>query len=287
MKKIILTLLCIVLAILSFNSEICAYSGTHNLFHKSPEGSHIGLYKCDDILYYYPEYGKEYKKYTGWVRTAGGKRRYYVTGDICKGWRKIKGKWYYFDYSNGNAVTGTHIIGGKKYVFNNDCSWSGKRSKSAKYPSDFSLKFKRIDMEGYTSYLIDGKSKTLKITNRNGDTATKKMSTADVQVFYSMILDSGATNIKAPVSGFYIENDYLLTGYVPPVYEVEDDEGESDDPADIDYWWTDPEEYNLEINYNGENYVITGDDTSFLFAYSDNTTTRFCHMIWMFFDYVK
>ncbi len=285
MKKVIIALLSIWLAISFFQINIYAYSGTFNLYHETPSGSHVGLYKYDNILYKYPEYGQKFEKYTGWTRTGSGKRRYYVTGDICKGWRKINGKWYYFDYSNGNAATGIKIIGGKIYIFNDDNSWSGKRSKSAKYPSDFSIKLIRSDMESETCFLISGKSKTLKITTQNKE-ITEKMSTADVQAFYSMVLDTGIIDIKSPVNGFHIENNYLLTGYTPPIYNVEDNESEPDEPADTDYLWTDPERYRFEISCDGESYTITGDDTAFLFAYTENTTAKFCHMIWLFIDYV-
>lgn len=274
----------IILLMFPYTINAGAYSGTFMLFQKAPSGKHYGLYNYDNVMYLYDKSGENYEKYTGFAKTKNGDRRYYVTGHICKGWRKIGEKWYYFDYSKGNAATGAKIIGGKKYVFNSDGSWSGKRSKSAAYPSDFSVKLTFSGMDGKTSYLIDGKSKTLKITADDGAVTTKKMSKADIQAFYSMISDSGITDIKAPVSGFYIENNYLLTGYTPPVYENEEDE--PDDPADTDYWWTDPEILSFEITSGGESYSIIGDDTAFLFAFTDKVASGFCNTIWMFTDYV-
>ena len=36
---------------------------------------------------------------------------------VKKQWKKINGKWFYFD-ENGDYVTGKQTIGGKTYIFN-------------------------------------------------------------------------------------------------------------------------------------------------------------------------
>ena len=94
-----------------------------------------------------------------------------------------------------------------------------------------------------------------------------------------MLLTTEITDIKARVIGYNIENDNLLTGFTPSP--------EEDNPEDFDYIWSDPEQYRFEITYNGENYIINGDDSAFLFMYSDKTASKFCHMIWMISDYVN
>ena len=83
------------------------------------------------VLYKYDNDGAGYSKYSGFTKTKSGGKRYYVTGHACKGWRKIDGEWYYFRFSDGIAATGTEVIGGKKYYFNSDGTWSGKRSRTA------------------------------------------------------------------------------------------------------------------------------------------------------------
>ncbi|MFQ9395979.1 MAG: N-acetylmuramoyl-L-alanine amidase family protein [Lachnospiraceae bacterium] len=43
---------------------------------------------------------------TGWVRNTKGERRYFqpFSGIMCKGLKKIRGKWYYFDPDRGWPV---------------------------------------------------------------------------------------------------------------------------------------------------------------------------------------
>lgn len=78
---------------------------------------------------------------TGWVRNAKGEKRYFqpTSGIMCKGLKKVQGKWYYFDPDRGVAcagwitdqdgnrryfdpktfvmVSGEQIIDGKSYTF--------------------------------------------------------------------------------------------------------------------------------------------------------------------------
>lgn len=284
MKKIFCIILCAML-MLPLSIQTQAYGGMFTFFQEKPTGTHYGLYKCDNVLYKYDESGKNYKKYSGFTTTKSGAKRYYVTGHACKGWRKIDGKWYFFKFSDGTAATGTQAVGGRKYYFNSDGTWSGKRSKSAAYPSDFSIKYVISNMDCCDeTILVDAKSRTLSHTDEDGNVTTKKLSKADIQAFYSMVKESGAADIKSTVSGFFIENNYLLTGYAPAVGEGED---ESDDPADIDYWWTDPEIYKLEITMDEETYSVRGDDTAFLFAFKDKTAEKFCQLLWFLNDYVN
>lgn len=268
---------------LPLSIQTWAYEGMFTLYQVKPTGTHYGLIKYDNVLYKYDESGENYKKYSGFTTTKSGAKRYYVTGHACKGWRKIDGKWYYFKFSDGAAATGTQVIGGKKYHFNSDGTWSGKRSRSAACPSDFSIKYTINNMDSNdVNVLVDAKSRKFTYTDWDGKVTTKKMSSADVQVFYSMVKDCGITDIKATVSGFFIENNYLLTGYTPAVGEGED---EPDDPADIDYLWTDPEIYDLEITMDGESYSVRGDDTAFLFAFKDKTAEKYCQLLWFINDY--
>lgn len=261
-----------------------AYGGMFTLFQEKPTETHYGFYKHDNVLYKYDNDGAGYSKYSGFTKTKSGGKRYYVTGHACKDWRKIDGEWYYFRFSDGIAATGTEVIGGKKYYFNSDGTWSGKRSRTAAYPSDFSIKYTigNMDSDG-EMVLVDAKSRTCSFTDEDGKVTTKKMSKADIQAFYSMVIESGVADIKTAVNGFFIENNSLLTGYTPHAGDGED---EPDDPADTNYWWSDPETYQLEITMNGESYSVRGDDTAFLFAFTDKTAEKFCQLLWFINDYI-
>lgn len=63
---------------------------------------------------------------TGWQKISG--KWYYlsptktdniVTGQMMTGWLKNKNKWYYLDPKDGYMYTGTHVIDGKTYHFDN------------------------------------------------------------------------------------------------------------------------------------------------------------------------
>lgn len=284
MKKIVCVVLSLAL-MFPLAVQTQAYGGMFSLYQEKPTGTHYGFYKFDNVLYSYDKDGVSYRKYSGFTKTKNGGRRYYVTGHACKGWRRIDGKWYYFKFSDGTAATGVQLIGGKKYYFNSDGTWNGKRSRSAACPSDFSIKYTITNMDSNdVNYLVDAKSKTFRSTDEDGNVKTKKLSKADIQAFYSMVMESGVTEIKTTVSGFFIENNYLLTGYTPPVNDGED---EPDDPADTDYLWSDPEIYQLEITMDGESYSVRGDDTAFLFAFTDKIAEKFCQLLWLIDDYGK
>ena len=56
---------------------------------------------------------------TGWVRNAKGEKRYFqpASGIMCKGLKKVQGKWYYFDPDRGAAGSGwiTDQDGNRRY----------------------------------------------------------------------------------------------------------------------------------------------------------------------------
>ncbi|AME09645.1 hypothetical protein AXE85_05520 [Gemella sp. oral taxon 928] len=61
--------------------------------------------------WYYDNGDKYYNRVKGWY--------YYdpVNGDEKLGWQKIDGKWYFFSYGNGNALTGLQFIDDTEYYF--------------------------------------------------------------------------------------------------------------------------------------------------------------------------
>jgi len=79
-----------------------------------------GLKEIDGKLYYFNDKGV---MKTGKIKV--GKNYYYFcsSGHAIKGWKKIGKKWYYFAKSNYHMVTGTKILGGKKYKFDKNGVW--------------------------------------------------------------------------------------------------------------------------------------------------------------------
>lgn len=67
-----------------------------------------GLYKIDDIMYRFDKNGICLGEYTGWTKQKNdsSKLRYYSNGWIIFGWKKINGKFYYFDSNNRGFFTG-------------------------------------------------------------------------------------------------------------------------------------------------------------------------------------
>ena len=84
-----------------------------------------GLQSIGGKYYYFKKTGE---LYTGWVQwTEDGPYcwNYYDDNGEATGWRKIDGKWYYFDASNDNFMVYncTKYIGGTYYTFNKAGEW--------------------------------------------------------------------------------------------------------------------------------------------------------------------
>ena len=84
-----------------------------------------GWQKINGRWYYFAG-GDSGKMLTGWQKING--KWYYLNptqtdsrkeGEMWTGWLKDKGNWYYLDPKDGYMYTGTHIIDGKTYHFNN------------------------------------------------------------------------------------------------------------------------------------------------------------------------
>lgn len=84
-----------------------------------------GWQKIDGRWYYF-EGGDSGRMLTGWQKINS--KWYYLNptqtadrkeGEMWTGWLKDNGKWYYLDPKDGYMYTGTHIIDGKTYHFDN------------------------------------------------------------------------------------------------------------------------------------------------------------------------
>ena len=65
---------------------------------------------------------------TGWVKASTDNKWYYMdpkSGKAVKGWKKIKGSWYYFD-NNCQMMTGTVWLNNKYYFFKDSGVWIEK-----------------------------------------------------------------------------------------------------------------------------------------------------------------
>ncbi|MBE6845654.1 MAG: hypothetical protein E7508_08110 [Ruminococcus sp.] len=160
----------------------CKYDKSGNLYHMTTKDEFIGYRICNrlssDILYkscwyesdgfkYYIDkngmpttknrtiggiryvfnkYGQCQGKYTGWTKSASG-RRYYKNGVMLKerwlktksgkkyyagedgymrtGWYRVADGWCYFDDKNGQMATGDVKINGNTYTFSADGIWNG------------------------------------------------------------------------------------------------------------------------------------------------------------------
>ena len=97
------------------------------------------------LRYLYSDSGKEKGLYTGWTKTAKGKRyykngvmyknkyiktkkgkRYYAgyDGYIVTGWYRIDGKWHWFGVDGVEAVDDVYV-GGSTYHFSSSGEWDG------------------------------------------------------------------------------------------------------------------------------------------------------------------
>ena len=69
--------------------------------------------EIDGVLYYF---GSSGALVTGWYKDDYNSF-YFTTNGMVKGWKKIDGKWYYFDKDDGAMTTGIYDIEGTLYNF--------------------------------------------------------------------------------------------------------------------------------------------------------------------------
>ena len=85
-----------------------------------PNGSYVKGGKKIEGIYYAFDGNGALMYGNGWKK-GGDNQWYYLVGDhACGGWKKIRGDWYLFNWSNGSMITGWGFTGGKAYYFNGD-----------------------------------------------------------------------------------------------------------------------------------------------------------------------
>lgn len=158
-------------------------------------GSRLRMVKFED--------GQEKSTYTGFTKSAAGKR-YYDCGERAYGWRRINGEWYHFDTYTGYMSTGRTKICGTNYLFGADGKWTGKLSKSGFAPKNFTLSFyspnAKIGFNTGARKLFYGDTE---VGTAEGNI---KMSARDRQVLYCMLLESGIESL----SGSAFDEQYII-----------------------------------------------------------------------------
>lgn len=128
--------------------------------------------------------------------------RYYDTGIMWTGWRKIGGKWYYFDPDNdGFMATEKAETAAGTYYFDEDGAWNGKLSGKAKMPDNFAFSISETAY-GRTFEINSGK-KLLIISEWEESDGRRKINItkSDMQIFYDMAVSCGITDMKRNMKG--------------------------------------------------------------------------------------
>lgn len=84
----------------------------------------MDTYWYDDGKFYYGEDGKRCS-YIGWKKIDGKWYYFNSVSEAVSGWQNINGYKYYFDWSNRSMYTGYRVINGKLYLFDSN----GKNKK--------------------------------------------------------------------------------------------------------------------------------------------------------------
>lgn len=182
--------------------------------------------------------------YTGRVK-INGKTKFYDNGVLWTGWRKIGGKWYYFDpESDGIMAEEKAKTSLGYYYFDEDGAWNGKVSKSALCPEDFEFMMSDI-AEGLFGFEINTFDGLLKVPNlyNDDDSRSISLSKRDKQIFYDVIMSCKLTEI---------ENDL----FADHLYEINADSFSDDDVVLIGA--SDASIYTTKFSADGENYKVTG-----------------------------
>ena len=198
--------------------------------------------------------------FTGKVK-INGSSKFYDNGVQWTGWRKVKGKWYYFDPdNNGIMAEGKVKTALGYYYFDKNGAWNGKLSKSAKCPEDLEFMMSEScgmsDIEGYT---IDTASDLLKVPGvySDDDTRSVKLSKRDMQIFYDVIMSCKLTESKSDLTG------YGIIKTMPP-------EGEY-------YMSDDTPVYSASFTVSGKSFEIKGDYDMFQFCGKNEDVRNFAY----------
>ena len=167
--------------------------------YELPKSGKRGLCLIDGIMV--KNDGSGVTAYTG-KATVKGNIRYYDNGVLWTGWKKINGKWFYFDpANNGNMAKGQIETAVGTYFLGEDGSWDGKLMKSAKMPENFAFSVREnfygsfFELNSGKNYLIQGESEEQDVKR------SLKLSNSDLQIFYDTAVSDGLFEMNSKMTG--------------------------------------------------------------------------------------
>ena len=196
--------------------------------------------------------------FTGRVK-VNGKSKFYDNGVLWTGWRKINGKWYYFDPDNNGIMAEEKVktaLG--YYYFDENGAWTGRLTKSAVYPEDFDFMmsdYVGADWTGYEINTFDNKITVLGVYN-DDDSRSISLSKRDKQIFYDVIMNCNLTEIK----------DKLYASYL---YKINADSFAEDESVVAGI--LDANEYITKFVADGKSYEIQGGYEMYLYYPYENS----------------
>lgn len=196
--------------------------------------------------------------YTGRVK-INGDVKFYDNGIMWTGWRKLSGKWYYFDpVNNGVMAADKAKTALGYYYFDEDGAWNGRLSRSAVYPEDIGFAMSEntamSDIFGYEINTFDG-SLTVPGVYSDDDTRSINISKRDMQIFYDVVMSCKLTEVNADMTG------YGIIKRLPP------------DPDALYMESDDTPQYDSSFTVKGKSFTIKGDYDMFQF-YDQNEDVR-------------
>lgn len=190
--------------------------------------------------------------YTGRVRVKG-KTKFYDNGFQWMGWRKLGGKWYYFDPANDGVMAEEKVktaLG--TYYLDEDGAWNGKVSRSALYPEDFGFE---VSDWGYGyGFEIGTFDSTFMETHFVEDADVVKginIPKRDLQIFYDTAWSCGLTSIDEELYGAKLYERSAQK-------KIDEESG-----AIVDGEPTDINHYTVKLSVNGKAYTVKGNWTMY------------------------
>lgn len=220
-----------------------------------------GFTEADGRLFSYN--AGEVVPYSG-IMAAEGERYFYSEGCKWFGWKKIDGKWYYFDPAAKGAIAKERAetaLG--VYYIEESGAWEGRYTARAKAPEDFSFSY-GVHEYG-SSYSLQSDTGEL-ITNLSWDEGQGEyngkvnVTNKDKQIIYDTLMSCGGDKLTTPLTG-----EALIGGNQN----------------------TDIGRFEVKFTAGGKSYSISGDSAMYQ-LYGKNEQVTSCAYIRAFLeDYIR
>lgn len=179
--------------------------------YKLPQAKNDGMNLVNGVMVVKDDSGV--RPYTG-KATVKGNTRYYDNGVLWTGWRKLGGKWYYFDPDNsGNMALGKVKTATGVYYLDEKGAWNGTFSKGTKMPDNFAF-IVRESSYG-SSFELNSSKKMLTKGEWEETDITRKIdiSKTDLQIFYDTIMSCGLNEMDRNMTGKTIAKELKVRKY--------------------------------------------------------------------------